>query len=246
MSKILNIFLILALLLLASPAQAVIINIYNIQVSQVTVGTDGGSVEISWRTEPATYGSLQFGSNSQQLDRQIKTAGQPTNEHKLNIGTLRPNVTYYFQITAFINSDRVDSFVRSFKTPDFKLKTTTELSRVSVIEISGRTATINWQTDLPADGRLIFGTNSNNLTGSASHGDFRTSHQLSIRNLQPATRYYYQVISKPKDGQESRWYVDSFRTNDTDLIDREPLVINNLEPSTVNAPNVTSGIDPSP
>src|SRR3989344_4782449 len=143
MFKILNIFLILAILLPASPAQAIVINIYNIQVSpDVTVGTDGGSVEISWRTEPATYGSLQFGTNSQQLDRQIKTAGQPTNEHKLTIGTLRPNVTYYFQITAFINSDRVDSFVRSFKTPDFKLKTTTELSRVSVIEISGRKDTI--------------------------------------------------------------------------------------------------------
>ena len=57
------------------------------------------------------------------------------------------------------------------------------------------TATITWNTDEPADSRVVYGTDPSALIFWASDGSPVTSHLIALGNLSPGTTYYYRVIS---------------------------------------------------
>jgi len=55
-------------------------------------------------------------------------------------------------------------------------------------------AVITWNTDIPSDSRVFYGTDPNDLRQVADSGDTnRTTHRVDANNLKPNTTYYFQV-----------------------------------------------------
>ncbi|MFA5069836.1 MAG: fibronectin type III domain-containing protein [Patescibacteria group bacterium] len=73
------------------------------------------------------------------------------------------------------------------------------LVNINVTAITSTTATITWETNLPANSSLKYGlTDAYELTstcGSCQATDLVTTHRLTVGNLNAATTYHFQVIS---------------------------------------------------
>lgn len=67
--------------------------------------------------------------------------------------------------------------------------------------------TIRWKTNLPTTSTIRYGLTENALTGAVSDNNPVTDHELSIKGLNPDTRYYYAI------GTNEYMMKGSYRTN---------------------------------
>lgn len=67
-------------------------------------------------------------------------------------------------------------------------------------ETGGRSATIRWNTDIPADSRVDFGTDPGTLDRTASNAAVFLNHAVSLTGLEPETDYFYRVTSSAPAG----------------------------------------------
>ncbi len=63
-----------------------------------------------------------------------------------------------------------------------------------------RTATITWDTDLPADSQVDYGKTPGYELGAISSSPLTQSHSIALSNLTPGTQHYYQVSSVTAEG----------------------------------------------
>ncbi len=70
--------------------------------------------------------------------------------------------------------------------------------KIQIVNISDSSATITWQTEIPAVGLISYGSNQN-LSESAGDDrdknsrEIRLTHFVTINNLQPNKNYYYKI-----------------------------------------------------
>jgi len=82
---------------------------------------------------------------------------------------------------------------------------------------SDHSAMIAWSTKYPGGTYLAYGTDQNNLSQRTEKSWGGTNHRLEIKNLQPATTYYFQVRSENAKGANAmgadvQSNVESFQT----------------------------------
>ncbi len=58
---------------------------------------------------------------------------------------------------------------------------------------TNNTIVIHWSTDIPATGKVQFGTNPALLNNSFSNLSYTTNHIIQLTNLLPYTKYYYSI-----------------------------------------------------
>lgn len=58
---------------------------------------------------------------------------------------------------------------------------------------TNNTIVIHWSTDIPATGKVQFGTNPTLLNNSFSNLSYTTNHIIQLTNLLPYTKYYYSI-----------------------------------------------------
>lgn len=61
--------------------------------------------------------------------------------------------------------------------------------------VTANTIHIKWKTNTAVDGKVWFGTSSNNLTQTALENVVDTIHEVVLLGLQPSTTYYYAIGS---------------------------------------------------
>ena len=157
----------------------------------------------------------------------------------MSLTGLKSETVYYFTIQANINSEAVTSFVRSFKTKKVSdgMAPTFE-TNISRVDTTAHTVTFQWTTDKETTGTVFYGTNKDKLSASVTHTGRSTEHEVVIKGLKPATTYYYRGQIKDKDNIVTNYYLDSFRTLESDANEKEALTISNLAPNTINDPRV--------
>lgn len=75
-----------------------------------------------------------------------------------------------------------------------------EVSDLQTLNISNNTATVVWQTNLPALGQVLYGESENLNLKSSDNRDIknpvpRFTHFVTLKNLKPNTKYFYQIIN---------------------------------------------------
>lgn len=86
--------------------------------------------------------------------------------------------------------------------------------------VPGETSSsINWITNKPTSGTVLFGTSPWLLTNSVSENpsQFSLSHQLNLTGLTPNTLYYYVIKAKNASSTEITSSIRSFRTSASTL-----------------------------
>jgi len=78
------------------------------------------------------------------------------------------------------------------------------VSEVAADRIGTTSAHIRWRTDEPATAEIRYGTSPLALSLVSTSTDLLTSHDVVLPNLQPDTRYYYDVLARDRLGQETQ------------------------------------------
>ena len=94
-------------------------------------------------------------------------------------------------------------------------RTSVEITQQPRVESTGdNSATVMWSTNVQAGSRIRYGTDRNNLSQTATAPWGGVTHRVELKNLQPNTTYYYQVISEHASGSgtSATSNIDQFRT----------------------------------
>lgn len=172
---------------------------------------------IAWSTNELTVSTLEYGT-TQSYGLQGTLSLSALLGHSATLTGLSANTTYYYCIHATdLHGNSAASCPHSFTTgtqvsaPTLSAptepQTQTEV-QVSGVNISGvdtesiatSTATITWQTDVPADSQVEYGDSENFGSLSSLSSTLTTSHAVTISGLAPNTNYIFRVKSKPLGG----------------------------------------------
>jgi hypothetical protein len=66
--------------------------------------------------------------------------------------------------------------------------------------VTRNSASVSWQTTIPAVGAVVYGTSPNALNLQVQQPTVATSHWVNIANLARKTVYYYQIVAQSADG----------------------------------------------
>ncbi len=235
--KFLTYFLVCTLMtsvLFAATAKAESLTIKSLEISALPAETKSIGIDIKWTTNLPAYAAIVYGTDSKKLGQKVTVSGVQQTTFNSQLTGLKGDTTYYFQIEVSRGSEKAVSFVRSFKTSKTVNYVIPEITNVTVAEYTGKTAVIRWLTsNIDSKGTLRYGTTQEKLSSRASTPKGKL-HEVVLKNLKPGTRYYYQVSAEAADKRIHKYVVESFRTVDTDLPDRENLNINQIRPLTID------------
>ncbi len=152
---------------------------------------------IEWTTDGKSTGTLLYGS-TQKLGLSLSSPSLAEG-HTLTLKNLTPETKYHFKIVAKdIHGKTSESLLYSFKTEHLEETQDTLLKIIDlpqVFVLSPYEVTISWETNQPASSRVTYGTHG--VKPKRYTGDVDTkAHIISLEDLTPNTRYYYQVKSE--------------------------------------------------
>lgn len=152
---------------------------------------------VEWTTESKSTGTLVYGT-TQKLGLSLSSPSLAEG-HTLTLKGLKPATEYHFKILAKdIHGKTSESLLYSFKTERLEETHVTLLKMMAppqVFILSPYKVTISWETNNPASSRVTYGTQGFKPKTLTEDVDTKT-HIISIENLTPNTRYYYQVKSE--------------------------------------------------
>ncbi len=177
-----------------------------------SITTDGAL--ITWTTdEPATtqvnYGqTTNLGSSSakdEKLDR----------NHRVTLSGLSGATLYYFQVVSQdANANETKSPVSS--TTTLTTQTVPSVSSISLGEISSKTATVSWSSNLAGDSFVDYGLTSSYGSRQGRADDSQTAHSITLSGLKSSTTYYFRVRTKDSNGNEVISSGSSFTTESSE------------------------------
>ncbi len=211
------------------------VDILNIEVENI----DGKNVKIKWATNIDTTGKVIYGEKKDNLPYYIGDSNSPSRYHEVIIGGLKPKTDYYYQIIVSNNTEQVSSFIYKYRTSDFKIVQSIDISDIEFPYISGTTAFITWKTDILSNSIVEYGE-SGLYNRRATGNDKTTDHQVILRNLKANTTYYVRVYSVDKDRNQSNYLKNTFTTLENSGQDKLNLAISYVRPSSPTDSNITA------
>jgi chitodextrinase len=171
---------------------------------------------VSWETDEFSDSVVRFGGSSGTYNR-IATATQMSMHHAVVLTNLASDTRYYFVAYSTDPSGNVSerSEEKSFST---EKKADTTAPRIKGVQINpgSDTATINWDTDELAAGKILFGTHSGMYNNQMYEGILGAEHSLTLLGLLGSTTYYFQIVETDPSGNQSQSKEYSFRTGTYD------------------------------
>ena len=201
-------------------------------ISQISYEISDTSTQITWQTNKPAMGQIDYGLFSGRYSFRLATNQNQTSQ-TMTLQGLFPETTYFFQIKAYDNLTEVVSFEQSFKTQKFSDSQSPTITNVSVVYLTGSTATIQWETDEPATSEVAYGL-STSYGSVRSDGRLVRIHDLTLTGLISGATYQFLVKSKDGDNNISRWYNLSFRTALTNKTDNDQLIVYDVRPTSQN------------
>ncbi len=182
-----------------------------ILVGPVVQNATGNSASLWWQTNDTAATHVKYGTDPNNMSQ---TAYEPggSKDHRVQLSNLQPGQTYYYEILKRYGSVRTTGRFtmpaqNAGTTPTMSgaapsSSTTAAITNGPVIESLGpNNAVISWSTQVPASSIVRYGTDPNALTQTAQAPWGSTTHRVTVNNLQPNTRYYFEVISSQMQGQ---------------------------------------------
>ena len=207
-------------------------------ISNIEVVQNDKTATISWRTNRPSYGKTQWGITTNNYKWSLQS-GKKDVVQSITITGLFSETNYYFRITAWDDTAEVTSFEQTFQTKKLSDNKAPTISNVSVAYLTGRTATIQWETDEPATTEVEYGLVSGPYNQNKSNGTLTRIHDITLTGLSDGSAYHFRVKSKDKDNNISTWYDMTFQTKLTDKTDKDALIIYDIRPASENDVNVT-------
>lgn len=195
---------------------------------------------IAWTTNTGGSSIIKYGTDAKNLNQTAESPyadkeGAANQTHRVRLHNLQPGTTYYYTVISGQgegSGTQAASPVKQFTTKGGKSVSASPASGGSkpqnLMIINGpveeratsNTAVIAWTTNTGGSTIIHYGIDSNSLTQTAqspyadTEGATYQTHRVTLRNLQPGTKYYYVVDSGQGEGTgtEIKSPVSSFTT----------------------------------
>ncbi len=202
----------------------------NIEILNIGAENIGDkTIEIKWSANTAARGKILYGESSDNLPYFI-TDSKASKYHSVKIGNLKEETVYYYQIAAYNNFGKVQSFVKKIKTEESHDKIPPKIKNARVAYVSGTVAVIRWETGEKASSKVEYGENGNYNKRNGNKKK-TTDHLVIIKKLKPNTQYFLRLYSVDKDKNKSGFAYKEFTTRANGERDKEDLVISYLRPT---------------
>jgi len=240
-SKTKKIVLILLLTFIATfnsqQLKAETLEITNIKIKNIT----DDSAEIFWATNKTSQGIVKFGFEKNNYLFWANSENSLSTSHKATLSNLSPQTTYYLRIYSQDSlNNRIISNETYFTTEKYQDADPPKISKIKILSTTGTTAIITWETNEPAKDVFRYGTSPKELKKYKKTYQYQTFHEISLTNLSPSTKYYFQFTSKDKEKNSSSSGILNFQTIDTNDNQRSELKINYLSPTSDNQVDIKS------
>ncbi|MCX6004883.1 MAG: redoxin domain-containing protein [Chloroflexi bacterium] len=114
------------------------------------------------------------------------------------------------------------AFFKSSQPPQ-QTAVTAAISNISAVPDSSGKATISWSTDIPSNGKVLYGNTES--YGMTVQGENQTMNQsLTVTGLQPATTYHFKVVATDNEGKEVAQSQDNILTIPAEREKNPPVV----------------------
>ncbi|NUM25798.1 MAG: hypothetical protein HUU49_04250 [Candidatus Buchananbacteria bacterium] len=207
-------------------------------ISNIEVVQNDKTATISWRTNRAAYGKIQWGITTNNYKWSLQS-GKKDVVQSMTITGLFSETNYYFRITAWDDTTEVTSFEQTFQTKKLSDNKAPTISNVTVAYLTGRTATIQWETDEPATTEVEYGLTSGPYNQNKGDGALKRIHDITLTGLLDGSHYHFRVKSKDKDNNVTTWYDMTFQTKLTEKTDKDALIIYDIKPAAENDVSIT-------
>jgi len=139
------------------------------------------------------------------------------------VDTVSQSKQYYWRIGTMDNSDESKSSPSYTNAvtliPKGKYKTSAKLNEEPSVKVAIRSVEISWTTDRGSDSKILYGLkNGDYFKDEVGNSSQVTDHNISIKNLQPATTYYYKVKWTDEDGNTGESNEKMFTTETAPLV----------------------------
>ncbi len=157
------------------------------------------SADLWWQTNNTAANDVKYGTDPNNMSQRAYEPGG-SREHRAQLTDLQPGRTYYYEIMRRNGTVRTTG---QFTTPG---QTPTTMGNAQITNgpvlssLGPNSATVTWSTSAPASSMVRYGTDPNALTQTAQAPWGSTTHNVTLNNLQPNTRYYFEVISSQTQG----------------------------------------------
>ena len=168
------------------------------------------SAQFYWKTDRPSNSIVALSPDNQYIptapDEFILQIGNPSDsvtEHIVNITSLQPAVTYFYQVRSQgVSNETAKSKVFSFVTKSEALR----INSPSATEIEPKSMVITWSTNLPTDSLVEYtpldskGYPVSKDAKSQGKSDSATIHRIELTGLGSGTRYMLRIVSRDQKG----------------------------------------------
>lgn len=165
-------------------------------ISNITVSTTTTAANLAWDTNESASYKLWYSTTSPLVltGTPDKTGGANTHQSATLTG-LSSETTYYYVIaTTDASGNTSTSTELSFKTTAAPDTTAPNISDLSAALITSSNATVYWNTNESATGKVKYGTTTP-LTNILENTALSLTHSFSLTSLSASTTYRYVVSS---------------------------------------------------
>jgi len=166
------------------------------------------SVTISWTSNCAGYGKIQFGTSTNTLTATASDS-QFTQNHTIVITDLQPK-QHYFYVASVLDADGIvvaQSGIERFVTPALGSATPVasngggcKITGNPTAQTSGTSVTISWKSNCSGYGGVKLSPNTISFGQTFYDRQFVRNHTVVIMDLQPHQLYFYIASVLDEDG----------------------------------------------
>jgi len=167
--------------------------------SPMVINITHQSAVIRWKSDEPSDSLIEFGTTPS-FGSSEGRAELVTN-HNIPLTGLAAGTPYYFRVSSkdAAGNGTVSATYTFTTDPKPSGKKAAVTQAATIIGSTDTTATIYWETDLPADTVVTYGQGST-LTNQVADGAKVNKHQATITNLQPNATYSLVISSTDMDG----------------------------------------------
>jgi hypothetical protein len=173
------------------------LSISNLRIAAVANDT----VAISWTTSAPADGVVLYGSTSTAFDSCNASSSTLSTTHSVTLTGLSAGSEYRYRVlsrdSAGNSASSANALFTTGNTPAFP---TPVISGNQLSSVSETNAYVSWNTNIPADTEVLYGT----TTGYCNPHDLNTaqvtSHGMWLYGLKAGTTYHYKIRSRSAQG----------------------------------------------
>jgi len=207
-----------------------------LRIISLRISPNHDQATIYWSTNYPTSGRIEYGLTNG-FGNWLEDNRQDT-YHETVIGNLLSENTYYFRLRATaVDNSSVLSDIYQFETSTENDHQAPTVSDIHTSFVTGNTATFVWETNENANTCVHYGTVYGNLNKKSCNNSQVKIHDLTVKNLNRKTLYYYQVSSKDRFANEQFSVTYNFQTNADNDENISELIIYQITPFNRRAAN---------